>query len=144
MTAIPKRSRRTHLVDDALTLFEEHRITTLFVVDEESGGKRRSAFFISTIARPAMNAVILIPARYASTRYPGKPLVELEGPGRPKAADPAQCRSRSPGARGVRRLCETDDERISDACNHRHWRDHDLARMPQWHGTLCRGARVAS
>ena len=26
-----------------------------------------------------MNSVILIPARYASSRYPGKPLVELKG-----------------------------------------------------------------
>jgi 3-deoxy-manno-octulosonate cytidylyltransferase (CMP-KDO synthetase) len=26
-----------------------------------------------------MNTVILIPARYASSRYPGKPLVELKG-----------------------------------------------------------------
>ena len=26
-----------------------------------------------------MNAVILIPARYASSRYPGKPLVPLKG-----------------------------------------------------------------
>ena len=26
-----------------------------------------------------MNAVVLIPARYGSTRYPGKPLVELDG-----------------------------------------------------------------
>ncbi len=26
-----------------------------------------------------MRTVILIPARYASTRYPGKPLVELKG-----------------------------------------------------------------
>ena len=28
-----------------------------------------------------MNAVILIPARYQSSRYPGKPLVELRGAG---------------------------------------------------------------
>lgn len=28
---------------------------------------------------PAMKTAILIPARYASTRYPGKPLVELKG-----------------------------------------------------------------
>ncbi|NDV02094.1 3-deoxy-manno-octulosonate cytidylyltransferase [Pseudoroseicyclus tamaricis] len=31
-----------------------------------------------------MSATILIPARYASTRYPGKPLVELTGPDGPK------------------------------------------------------------
>ena len=27
-----------------------------------------------------MTVLIAIPARYASTRYPGKPLVELNGP----------------------------------------------------------------
>jgi len=27
-----------------------------------------------------MSVLIAIPARYASTRYPGKPLVELRGP----------------------------------------------------------------
>src|SRR3546814_2728808 len=26
-----------------------------------------------------MNTIVIIPARYASTRYPGKPLVELKG-----------------------------------------------------------------
>ena len=26
-----------------------------------------------------MNSVILIPARYASSRYPGKPLVQIKG-----------------------------------------------------------------
>ena len=28
-----------------------------------------------------MTTLIAIPARYASTRYPGKPLVSLKGPG---------------------------------------------------------------
>jgi arabinose-5-phosphate isomerase len=34
MTANPKTIRPDSLVDEALTLFEEHRITTLFVVDD--------------------------------------------------------------------------------------------------------------
>jgi arabinose-5-phosphate isomerase len=34
MTASPKTIRPDSLVDEALTLFEEHRITTLFVVDD--------------------------------------------------------------------------------------------------------------
>ena len=40
MTANPKTVRPDDLIDDALTLFEEHRITALFVVDGEGGGKR--------------------------------------------------------------------------------------------------------
>lgn len=40
MTADPKTVAPQSLVDDALTLFEEHRITALFVVDEDGGGKR--------------------------------------------------------------------------------------------------------
>jgi 3-deoxy-manno-octulosonate cytidylyltransferase (CMP-KDO synthetase) len=64
-----------------------------------------------------MNTVILIPARYASSRYPGKPLVELKGVnGAPK---PLIQRSVE-AARRVRRVSGvfvvTDDERIADAC----------------------------
>jgi arabinose-5-phosphate isomerase len=40
MTADPKTVGSTALVDDALKLFEEHRITALFVVEHEEGGKR--------------------------------------------------------------------------------------------------------
>ena len=63
-----------------------------------------------------MNTVILIPARFASTRYPGKPLVELKGAG--GAAKPLIQRSheaamRVPGVAAVRVV--TDDERIRDA-----------------------------
>ncbi len=66
-----------------------------------------------------MNAVILIPARYASTRYPGKPLAELRGAqGTPK---PLILRSVE-AARRVRGVSTvfvvTDDERIADACTH--------------------------
>jgi 3-deoxy-manno-octulosonate cytidylyltransferase (CMP-KDO synthetase) len=64
-----------------------------------------------------MNSVILIPARYASTRYPGKPLVELKGAG--GAAKPLIMRSveaarRVRGVSGV--FVVTDDERIADVC----------------------------
>jgi 3-deoxy-manno-octulosonate cytidylyltransferase (CMP-KDO synthetase) len=64
-----------------------------------------------------MNAVILIPARYASSRYPGKPLVELKGAG--GAAKPLILRSvdaarRVRGVSGV--FVVTDDEGIADAC----------------------------
>lgn len=39
MTADPKTIAADALVDDALTLFEEHRITALFVVEEDERGK---------------------------------------------------------------------------------------------------------
>lgn len=64
-----------------------------------------------------MNSIILIPARYGSSRYPGKPLVELKGAG--GAAKPLILRSvdaarRVSGVSGV--FVTTDDERIADAC----------------------------
>ena len=40
MTRDPKTIAPDSLVDDALTLFEEHRITTLFVVEEDGTGKK--------------------------------------------------------------------------------------------------------
>ena len=40
MTPDPKTIAPDTLVDEAVTLFEEHKITALFVVDEDGGGKR--------------------------------------------------------------------------------------------------------
>lgn len=40
MTADPKTVTPDSLVDDALTLFEEHKITALFVVEEDGRGKK--------------------------------------------------------------------------------------------------------
>ena len=64
-----------------------------------------------------MNTVILIPARYQSSRYPGKPLVELKGVG--GASKPLIQRSVE-AARRVSRVSGvfvvTDDERIAEAC----------------------------
>jgi arabinose-5-phosphate isomerase len=40
MTADPKTITADALVDDALTLFEEHRITAIFVVEEDGRGKK--------------------------------------------------------------------------------------------------------
>jgi arabinose-5-phosphate isomerase len=40
MTRNPKTIAADALVDDALALFDEHRITALFVVEEDSAGKR--------------------------------------------------------------------------------------------------------
>ena len=40
MTADPKTISADALIDDALTLFEEHRITALFVVEDDGRGKK--------------------------------------------------------------------------------------------------------
>lgn len=64
-----------------------------------------------------MKAVILIPARFASSRFPGKPLVELRGAR--GAAKPLILRSVE-AARRVRDVSEvfvvTDDDRIAATC----------------------------
>ena len=64
-----------------------------------------------------MNTVILIPARYASSRYPGKPLVALKGStGMPKPLiqRSVEAARRVPGVSGV--FVVTDDDRIAEAC----------------------------
>ena len=64
-----------------------------------------------------MNAVILIPARYQSSRYPGKPLVGLRGASgssKPLIQRSVEAARRVAGVSGV--FVTTDDERIADAC----------------------------
>src|SRR6478735_5873443 len=64
-----------------------------------------------------MNKVILIPARYQSSRYPGKPLVELKGStgaGKPLIQRSVEAARRVRGVSGV--FVVTDDDRIADAC----------------------------
>jgi 3-deoxy-manno-octulosonate cytidylyltransferase (CMP-KDO synthetase) len=64
-----------------------------------------------------MNSIILIPARYRSTRYPGKPLVELKGAGgtpKPLIQRSVDAARRVRGVSGV--FVTTDDERIADVC----------------------------
>jgi 3-deoxy-manno-octulosonate cytidylyltransferase (CMP-KDO synthetase) len=64
-----------------------------------------------------VNTVILIPARYASSRYPGKPLVELRGAGgvaKPLIQRTVEAARKIAGVDGV--FVTTDDERIADAC----------------------------
>ena len=64
-----------------------------------------------------MNSVILIPARYKSTRYPGKPLVALRGANgsaKPLIQRSVEAARRVAGVSGV--FVTTDDERIADAC----------------------------
>ena len=64
-----------------------------------------------------MNSVILIPARYASSRYPGKPLVELKGASgavKPLIQRSVEAARKVANVSGV--YVVTDDERIADAC----------------------------
>ena len=64
-----------------------------------------------------MNAVILIPARYQSSRYPGKPLVPLKGARgtvKPLIQRSVEAARRVAGVSGV--FVVTDDDRIADAC----------------------------
>lgn len=64
-----------------------------------------------------MNNIILIPARFQSSRYPGKPLVELKGAGgarKPLIQRSVEAARRVAGVSGV--FVVTDDERIADAC----------------------------
>ncbi|HJS41772.1 MAG TPA: NTP transferase domain-containing protein, partial [Sphingomicrobium sp.] len=63
-----------------------------------------------------MKVVILIPARFASTRYPGKPLVEVKGAGgTPKTLIQRshEAAMRVPGVSAVHVV--TDDDRIRNA-----------------------------
>ena len=69
-----------------------------------------------------MSVLIAIPARYASTRYPGKPLVVLHGPDGAKtlirrsweAAMAARAGMQAEVQGGVRVVVATDDARIRD------------------------------
>ncbi|RBW48122.1 3-deoxy-manno-octulosonate cytidylyltransferase [Marinobacter sp. F3R11] len=60
-----------------------------------------------------MRSVVLIPARYASSRYPGKPLVNLIG--KPMVIWVAELSAQAVGAEHV--YVATDDHRIADVVN---------------------------
>lgn len=59
-----------------------------------------------------MSFIVVIPARYASTRFPGKPLIDLNG--KPMVVRVAE-RAMQSGATRV--LVATDDARIAAACD---------------------------
>ncbi len=61
-----------------------------------------------------MKTVILIPARYASTRYPGKPLVELRGPDGAKSLVRRSWEAACAVAGVAEVMVATDDDRIRD------------------------------
>lgn len=63
-----------------------------------------------------MSVVVFIPARYASTRYPGKPLVELTGATGEKKSLIQRAWEAAEAVSGVDRVYVlTDDNRIADA-----------------------------
>ncbi|MGZ3215154.1 3-deoxy-manno-octulosonate cytidylyltransferase [Paracoccus sp. T5] len=62
-----------------------------------------------------MSTVIVIPARFASTRYPGKPLVELRGAGGESRSLIRRSWEAASAVRGIDRVViATDDDRIRD------------------------------
>ena len=62
-----------------------------------------------------MSVVIVIPARFASTRYPGKPLVELRGAGGQPKTLIRRSWEAAVAVRGAARvIVATDDTRIAD------------------------------
>lgn len=64
-----------------------------------------------------MNTVVLIPARYGSTRYPGKPLVGIKGASgisKPLIERSVEAAQRVAGVSAV--FVTTDDARIANAC----------------------------
>ena len=60
----------------------------------------------------AMTAVGVIPARWASTRFPGKPLTEIAG--KPMIQRVWEGARRAKSLRQV--MIATDDERIAECC----------------------------
>lgn len=66
-----------------------------------------------------MRVLLVIPARYASTRYPGKPLVELKGADGASKSLIMRSWEAACAVSGVDRVVvATDDERISKAAEH--------------------------
>ena len=64
-----------------------------------------------------MSVLVVIPARYASSRYPGKPLVELRGATGESKSLIRRSWEAAQGVAGVERVVvATDDERIKAAC----------------------------
>ncbi|KQI73629.1 3-deoxy-manno-octulosonate cytidylyltransferase [Loktanella sp. 5RATIMAR09] len=65
-----------------------------------------------------MSVIIVIPARYASTRYPGKPLVTLTGARGEAKSLIRRSWDAACGVAGVDKVVvATDDARIADACS---------------------------
>ncbi|MCB1403935.1 MAG: 3-deoxy-manno-octulosonate cytidylyltransferase, partial [Rhodobacteraceae bacterium] len=65
-----------------------------------------------------MSVLLVIPARYASTRFPGKPLVDLRGAGGAARSLIRRSWDAAMSVEGVDRVVvATDDARIADAAH---------------------------
>ncbi|HVY07876.1 MAG TPA: 3-deoxy-manno-octulosonate cytidylyltransferase [Burkholderiales bacterium] len=76
-----------------------------------------------------MEFVVVIPARYASSRLPGKPLADIAG--KPMVVHAAE-RARESGAREI--IVATDDERVAEAVK-RHGHEAMMTRADHASGT---------
>ena len=66
--------------------------------------------------RSDVTAAIVVPARYASTRYPGKPLVPRKGPSGISKTLIQRSWEAACAVQGIARvIVATDDDRIADA-----------------------------
>ena len=63
-----------------------------------------------------MKTVIIIPARYGSTRLPGKPLVQINGQSMLSRVVEI-CKAASVGIENISIVVATDDQRIGDHCD---------------------------
>ena len=77
-----------------------------------------------------MSFVVIIPARYASTRLPGKPLLDING--KPMIVHVLE-RARESGAERI--IVATDHEDVALRGRSGGWRSvHDSRRSPVWYG----------
>ena len=76
-----------------------------------------------------MSFIVVIPARYASTRFPGKPLIDLNG--KPMVVRVAE---RAMQSSATQVLVATDDARIAEACGN-HGLVHVMTRSDHPTGT---------
>ena len=107
MTRDPKTIAPDALIDDALTLFEENKITALFVVEEDERGRSRSGCSTSTTARRRDEHRHLDPGALCVDALSREAAGRTEGSGRSgQAADPAQRRGGAAG-RAASRACSS-------------------------------------
>src|SRR5712691_7552432 len=99
MVAVRFRFTNNRLVDRSMATC---RVVLLFVVHPSSTGTRVDSV-------PPLHVVVIIPARFASTRLPGKPLADIDG--RPMIEHVYRRASASPVVSQV--IVATDDLRIA-------------------------------
>ena len=111
MTQVAAHRRACSLAADVLRTMNERKITQMFVVD---GGKPVGLIHMHDLLKAGLRvkSVIVIPARYASTRFPGKPLHLINGVS--MLARTVAAARKAGQATGARVLVATDDDRIAN------------------------------